>query len=65
MMEMLFGAMDELKAGDPWSLSTDTGPVIDEEARAPSPITSKRRRRENRLLKELEKPNQGTFVAPR
>jgi RHH-type proline utilization regulon transcriptional repressor/proline dehydrogenase/delta 1-pyrroline-5-carboxylate dehydrogenase len=35
MLEMLFGAMDELRAGDPWHLSTDTGPVIDEEARAP------------------------------
>ncbi len=29
VQEMLFGAMDELALGDPWSLATDIGPVID------------------------------------
>jgi RHH-type proline utilization regulon transcriptional repressor/proline dehydrogenase/delta 1-pyrroline-5-carboxylate dehydrogenase len=31
---MLLGAMDELRVGDPWHLSTDVGPVIDAEAKA-------------------------------
>jgi RHH-type proline utilization regulon transcriptional repressor/proline dehydrogenase/delta 1-pyrroline-5-carboxylate dehydrogenase len=34
VIEMLFGAMDELALGDPWHLSTDIGPVIDAEAQA-------------------------------
>jgi RHH-type proline utilization regulon transcriptional repressor/proline dehydrogenase/delta 1-pyrroline-5-carboxylate dehydrogenase len=34
-LEMLKGAMDELKLGDPWDLDTDVGPVID--AQAPRP----------------------------
>ncbi|GAB4359223.1 MAG: bifunctional proline dehydrogenase/L-glutamate gamma-semialdehyde dehydrogenase PutA [Oricola sp.] len=63
-MEMLFGAMDELKLGNPWALATDTGPVIDEEACKIIVSHIEKARRENRLLKELEKPNQGTFVAP-
>ena len=33
VVEMLKGAMDELKVGDPWSIATDVGPVIDDEAR--------------------------------
>ncbi|HEY4114497.1 MAG TPA: bifunctional proline dehydrogenase/L-glutamate gamma-semialdehyde dehydrogenase PutA, partial [Rhizomicrobium sp.] len=33
MEEMILGAMDELKIGDPFHLSTDIGPVIDEDAR--------------------------------
>ena len=33
LLEMLFGAMDELAVGDPWLLSTDVGPVIDEKAK--------------------------------
>ena len=31
-LEMLKGAMAELRQGDPWQLSTDLGPVIDAEA---------------------------------
>ena len=32
VIAMLAGAMDELKVGDPGLLSTDVGPVIDEDA---------------------------------
>jgi len=64
MLEMLFGAMDELKPGNPWALSTDTGPVIDEEARQTIVDHVEKARIENRLMKELEKPGEGTFVAP-
>lgn len=31
-LEMLYGSMDLLKLGNPWDLSTDIGPVIDEVA---------------------------------
>src|SRR6185312_12170938 len=34
MIDIILGAMDELKLGDPMLLETDIGPVIDEEARA-------------------------------
>ena len=32
VLEMLTGAMDALKIGDPWDAATDVGPVIDAEA---------------------------------
>jgi len=32
VIEMLIGAMDELRMGNPWDLATDVGPVIDAEA---------------------------------
>ena len=31
--QMLFGAMEEQRLGDPWDLSTDIGPVISTQAR--------------------------------
>ena len=34
---MLKGAMDALVIGDPWSVATDCGPVIDEAARKGNP----------------------------
>ncbi len=34
LLEMLYGAMDMLAAGDPWHPSTDIGPVIDGDAAA-------------------------------
>lgn len=34
LLDMLSGAMAELSVGDPWRLSTDVTPVIDEDARA-------------------------------
>ena len=33
LLDMLFGAMDLLRIGDPWDLATDVGPVIDAVAR--------------------------------
>ena len=37
MLEMLKGAMEELSVGDPWSIATDVGPVIDDEAQGLDP----------------------------
>ena len=37
MLEMLKGAMEALSIGDPWRISTDVGPVIDDEAQSFDP----------------------------
>ena len=62
--EMLIGAMDALSVGNPWHLSTDCGPVIDEEARSGIAAHIQQARAEGRLLHELSTPNAGTFIAP-
>jgi RHH-type proline utilization regulon transcriptional repressor/proline dehydrogenase/delta 1-pyrroline-5-carboxylate dehydrogenase len=62
--EMLTGAMDELKLGDPWELSTDVGPVISEQAKADITAYVDHAEAEGRLLHRLAVPNVGSFVAP-
>ncbi|MEM9605471.1 MAG: bifunctional proline dehydrogenase/L-glutamate gamma-semialdehyde dehydrogenase PutA, partial [Pseudomonadota bacterium] len=52
---MLFGAMDELRLGDPWALSTDVGPVIDAAAKARIEAHIETARRQGRLLKQLDR----------
>ncbi|MHB1110880.1 MAG: bifunctional proline dehydrogenase/L-glutamate gamma-semialdehyde dehydrogenase PutA, partial [Devosia sp.] len=63
-LEMLYGAMDELAVGDPWHLTTDIGPVIDDKAR--NRIEGHIAEFETReaVLKRVEAPGTGTFVAP-
>ncbi|PZR01077.1 MAG: bifunctional proline dehydrogenase/L-glutamate gamma-semialdehyde dehydrogenase [Cereibacter sphaeroides] len=61
--EMLFGAMDDLAIGDPWSLATDVGPVIDQEAQQSIRDYIEAARAEGRVLKELPAPP-GTFIPP-
>jgi RHH-type proline utilization regulon transcriptional repressor/proline dehydrogenase/delta 1-pyrroline-5-carboxylate dehydrogenase len=53
MLDQILGAMDELKLGDPFDLSTDIGPVIDEEARANLAAHAERMTKEATLLKKL------------
>ncbi|KEJ89219.1 bifunctional proline dehydrogenase/L-glutamate gamma-semialdehyde dehydrogenase PutA [Sulfitobacter donghicola] len=62
--EMLIGAMEALNIGDPWHLSTDVGPVIDEDARAGIAAHIATARSENRLVAELATPDHGTYIAP-
>jgi len=62
--EMLTGAMDAMVVGTPWHLSTDCGPVIDEEARAGIAEHIQEARAEGRLMHELKTPNAGTYIAP-
>ncbi|GGO87034.1 bifunctional protein PutA [Marinobacterium nitratireducens] len=64
LLEMLFGAMDELRIGDPWLLSTDVGPVIDENARQGIEAHCEKFRQKGRVLKRLEAPAEGLFVPP-
>jgi RHH-type transcriptional regulator, proline utilization regulon repressor / proline dehydrogenase / delta 1-pyrroline-5-carboxylate dehydrogenase len=63
-LRMLFGAMDELRMGDPWNLATDVGPAIDAKARDGIRTYVEAARAGGRVLHELEAPAEGFFVAP-
>ncbi|MBP7242081.1 bifunctional proline dehydrogenase/L-glutamate gamma-semialdehyde dehydrogenase PutA [Amaricoccus sp.] len=62
VMEMLGGAMETLRLGDPWDPATDVGPVIDAEAEAA--IAGYVDARADRVTKSLAPPAPGRFVAP-
>jgi RHH-type proline utilization regulon transcriptional repressor/proline dehydrogenase/delta 1-pyrroline-5-carboxylate dehydrogenase len=67
-IEMLAGAMRELNVGDPALLSTDVGPVIDDEALAMLRAHAERMDREAKLLCAVEPGADcahGTFFGPR
>ena len=62
--KMLFGAMDELRAGNPWDLSTDIGPVIDQTAQHRFAEYIDEARRDGRLLKQLKAQDCGFYIPP-
>ncbi|NOX96367.1 MAG: bifunctional proline dehydrogenase/L-glutamate gamma-semialdehyde dehydrogenase PutA [Alphaproteobacteria bacterium] len=65
--EMLSGAIAELTLGDPASLSTDVGPVIDEEARSNIENHIARLETQATLIARptlIEDCSEGTFVRP-
>ncbi|WP_298857756.1 bifunctional proline dehydrogenase/L-glutamate gamma-semialdehyde dehydrogenase PutA [uncultured Sulfitobacter sp.] len=62
--KMLIGAMQALQMGDPWNLSTDVGPVIDETARKGIADHIAAARADGRLVAELPTPDHGTYIAP-
>ena len=62
--EMLSGAMDELALGDPWNLASDVGPVIDQDAYDSIRHYIADARADGRILKELNAPTTGHFIAP-
>jgi len=67
-IEMLAGAMAELKVGDPALLSTDVGPVIDTAAASMLEAHAARMSKESRLIYECTLSDEcdgGTFFAPR
>lgn len=68
VMEIMEGAMLELRVGDPRELGTDVGPVIDEEARENLQAHIDRLKGEDRLLAETPLDptltGEGTFIAP-
>ena len=64
IIHMLKGAMNELSIGDPWHLTTDVGPVIDETARAGIQDHIDAARMDGRVLHTLIAPVTGTFIAP-
>jgi RHH-type proline utilization regulon transcriptional repressor/proline dehydrogenase/delta 1-pyrroline-5-carboxylate dehydrogenase len=53
MLEMVLGAMDELKIGDPMDPATDIGPVIDEASRETLELHAGAMTREAKLLRKL------------
>ncbi|MDP5307256.1 bifunctional proline dehydrogenase/L-glutamate gamma-semialdehyde dehydrogenase PutA [Paracoccus spongiarum] len=62
VIEMIKGAMDQLRVGDPWHLATDVGPVIDAEAQ--QGIAAYLDAGKGRVLHSLSAPQQGHFIAP-
>jgi len=64
LLHMLYGAMSELRVGDPWHLSTDLGPVIDTAARNTIADHIADAKLDGRLLFEIAAPTDGTFIAP-
>jgi RHH-type proline utilization regulon transcriptional repressor/proline dehydrogenase/delta 1-pyrroline-5-carboxylate dehydrogenase len=67
LLEMLYGAMDALRVGDPWDLATDVGPVIDDEARADIEKHCAALEAQGRLLRRVQLPREataGSFVPP-
>ena len=68
VITMLSGAMDEIVVGDPGLLSTDVGPVIDEDALAVLETHAARMDKEARLIKAARLGaacEHGSFFAPR
>lgn len=61
---MLKGAMDELRLGDPWYLSTDVGPVIDAAAHQVIADHIAVARQEDRIIHQIKAPEHGHFIAP-
>ena len=64
LLEMLYGGMEELGIGDPWLLSTDVGPVIDEASAKKITDHCKKFENKDQLLKKLTVPLTGNFVSP-
>ena len=67
MLELILGAMDELKLGDPWELDTDIGPVIDEPSRQTLQAHATKMTSEAKLLRRLPlgpEHEHGTFFPP-
>ena len=67
LLHMLAGAMAELRVGEPASLSTDVGPVIDQDALSVLQSHSQRMQREGRLIYRCglaPDTDHGTFFPP-
>ena len=67
LIEMLKGAMAELRLGDPSFLATDIGPVIDEGARKTLEQHAARMHQEAKLIYQVSTPSEaqsGTYFAP-
>src|SRR5690606_7645010 len=64
LLEMLAGALRTLVVGDPWRISTDVGPLIDDEAQQAIGEYCAAMEAEGRLIAKLDAPVGGRFVAP-
>lgn len=64
LLEMLYGAMQTLKIGDPMLLTTDVGPLIDSEANAAIGNYVRAAEKRGDVLCTLPTPDNGFFVPP-
>lgn len=64
VLEMLYGAMDELSVGAPWDKSIDVGPVIDSSAQSEIIAYIKAAKEDGRFAKDVSVPKAGHFVPP-
>ncbi len=64
LMEMLLGAMAELRLGNPWDMATDIGPLINARAQADFTAYIDAARAEGRVVKAMEAPEGGHFLGP-
>ncbi len=68
LTEMLYGAMDALVIGDPWSMDVDVSPVIDADARDGIMDYVASHEKAGTLLKKLDVPERtdakGTYATP-
>jgi len=68
LLPLLKGAMDELRIGDPWSLETDIGPVIDQDAKDIIETHCRTMERDHHLIQRIALPadidRTGNFVVP-
>ena len=64
VLQLLAGALAELKVGDPAEPDTDIGPVIDTAAREALLTHLEKMREKGRLIGEAEAPASGNYVAP-
>ncbi|MEM6761213.1 MAG: aldehyde dehydrogenase family protein, partial [Pseudomonadota bacterium] len=62
IIEMIKGAMDELRLGDPRDIATDVGPVIDAEAH--QTIADYIASRRSAVLHQTDAPEKGCFIPP-
>jgi len=64
VMTMLTGAMQTLRVGDPWHVSTDVGPLIDDEAHAAISAYCAGSDAAGKLVARAPAPQGGRFLAP-
>ncbi|MET3790117.1 bifunctional proline dehydrogenase/L-glutamate gamma-semialdehyde dehydrogenase PutA [Aquamicrobium terrae] len=64
VQEMLTGAMKELQLGNPWSIATDVGPLIDAEAQDAIGGYCREMEARGKVVAKLDAPEGGRFVAP-
>lgn len=63
-INMLLGAMEQQRIGNPWSYSTDIGPIINDEAKQKIIQYIDQANIEGRVLEKLQTPKEGSFVGP-
>jgi len=64
LLAMLYGAMDQLTIGNPWTLKNDIGPVIDKTAQQKIINHCNAFDQRGRILKTMSTPAEGVYVAP-